>query len=338
MFDWIYLLAAFAGGMFGATVGAIPAFIMTGLAAIVGAAIAIITGEGDLVGAVAFGPFLGPHVAFAGGVAAAGYAASKGKLDGGKSILTALAGVDSPDVLLVGGIFGAIGYLFTWLYNMVPAIGGLGWTDTVALSVVTTAIIVRLVFGNFGLFGKVPEGYSRWIHTDKGAWIPWQSKPLQMITIAFAFGFPAAYVTYAYSDLVGGGTIPVLFFGFSAFSLVFLQFGTNVPVTHHVTLAAGSAVAVSGDIWWGLAFGLLGIFVGEIVACVFTSYGDTHIDPPAASLAITTFLLAVFSASGLLGMAGIGAFIVVLVVAGVGYGLFTWLQKEPEVVVPATGD
>ena len=56
MFEWILLAAAFAGGMFGAAVGAIPAFILTGVAAIISAAIAIITGQGDLVGAVAFGP------------------------------------------------------------------------------------------------------------------------------------------------------------------------------------------------------------------------------------------------------------------------------------------
>ena len=97
MFDWMFLLAAFAGGRFGAAVGAIPAFIITGLAAVVGAAVAIITGDGSLVGAIAFGPFLGPHTAFAGGVAGAAYAAKKGKLDGGKSILTALAGLEAND-------------------------------------------------------------------------------------------------------------------------------------------------------------------------------------------------------------------------------------------------
>lgn len=339
MFDWIYLIAAFAGGMFGAAVGAIPAFILTGLAAVVTAVAAVITGQGDLVGAIAFGPLLGPHVSFAGGVAGAAYAAKKGKLDGGKSILTALAGIDSPDILFVGGLFGALGYLFTWLYNMAPAIGGLGWTDTVGLSVVTTAVLVRLVFGKSGLFGKVPAGYSRWVASDKGGWIPWQSKPLQMIALAVAFGFPAAYLSYAYADMAGGGTMPVLFFGISAISLVFLQFGANVPVTHHITLAAGSAAVVSGDVWWGLTFGLLGIFIGEVVACAFTSYGDTHIDPPAASLATSTLLLAVFSAAGLLNVTGVTAFVITLLVAGLGYGLFAWLQKAPEPVVPvATTD
>lgn len=337
MFDWMFLLAAFAGGMFGAAVGAIPAFILTGLAAAVGAAIAIITGDGTLVGAIAFGPFLGPHVAFAGGVAGAAYAAKKGKLDGGKSILTALAGLDSPDVMFVGGIFGALGYLIAWAYGFIPNIGSGAWTDTIALSVVTTAIIVRFVFGNSGLFGKVPAKNSRWVASDEGGWIPWQSKPLQLIAIAVAFGVTAAYITYAYGDLPGGATLPVLFWGISAFSLVFLQFGTQVPITHHITLPAGLAVVASGDIWWGLAFGLLGIFLGEVAACLFTSYGDTHIDPPAASIATTATLSAIFSAVGLFNMTGIGAFVVMLIIAGAGYGLFTWLQKAPE-AVPVAAD
>lgn len=338
MFDWLFLLAAFAGGMFGAAVGAIPAFILTGLAAAVGAAVAIITGDGTLVGSVAFGPFLGPHTAFAGGVAGAAFAAKKGKLDSGKSILNALAGLNSPDVLLVGGVFGALGYVIAWLYGLVPNIGGAGWTDGIALSVVTTAIIVRFVFGNSGLFGKVPAGYSRWVASDKGGWIPWQSKPLQLIVIAIAFGFSAAYLTFVYSDLPGGGTLPILMWGISAFSLVFLQFGTEVPITHHVTLPAGLAVLASGDIWWGLAFAFFGIFFGELAACIFTSYGDTHIDPPAASIAATTTLVAIFSAVGLFALSGVGALAAAVVVAGVGYVLFAWLQKKPAETVPATAD
>jgi hypothetical protein len=338
MFDLMFLLAAFAGGMFGAAVGAIPAFIITGVAAVVAAGVAIITGDGSLVGSVAFGAFLGPHISFAGGVAGAAYAAKKGKLEGGKSILDALAGLNSPDVLVVGGIFGALGYLFAWLYGQIPNIGGGAWTDTIALSVVTTAIIARLVFGSSGLFGKVPSGNSRWVASDQGGWIPWQSKPLQLIAIAVAFGFAAAYVTYANADLAGGATFPVLFWGISAVSLVFLQFGTQVPVTHHVTLPAGLAVVASGDVWWGLAFALLGIFLGELAACVFTSYGDTHIDPPAASIAVTATLLAVFSATGLFDITGIVALVVAVVVAGVGYALFAWLQKEPQATPSAATD
>ena len=71
------LIAAFGGGVFAAAIGALPAFIMTGVFAVVGA-VAGMCGAADasniLVNYFAFGSFFGPHIAFAGGVAAAAYA------------------------------------------------------------------------------------------------------------------------------------------------------------------------------------------------------------------------------------------------------------------------
>lgn len=76
----INLIAAFGGGAFAASIGALPAFIMTGVFAVVGA-VAGMCGAGDasniLVNYFAFGSFFGPHIAFAGGVAAAAYAKKK---------------------------------------------------------------------------------------------------------------------------------------------------------------------------------------------------------------------------------------------------------------------
>ena len=67
----INLIAAFGGGAFAASIGALPAFIMTGVFAVVGAA-ASMCGAADagniLVNYFAFGSFFGPHIAFAGGV------------------------------------------------------------------------------------------------------------------------------------------------------------------------------------------------------------------------------------------------------------------------------
>ncbi len=40
----------------------------------------------------------------------------------------------------------------------------------------------------------------------------------------------------------------VLGFGMAAASLVFLQFGTQIPVTHHIVLPAAVAAAASGSI------------------------------------------------------------------------------------------
>lgn len=86
--DLFGLVAAFGGGAFAASIGGLYAFVMTGIVAITGA-IAAMTGAVDLaVGGIAFGSFFGPHVSFAGGVAAAAYAANKKHYDigGGSAI------------------------------------------------------------------------------------------------------------------------------------------------------------------------------------------------------------------------------------------------------------
>src|SRR6056297_2476035 len=85
----VLLIASFAGGVFGAALGALPAFIFTGFMVIAGEAINILTAQlgavagiptgevaPNVTGLVAFGPVFGPHIAFAGGAAATAYAAS----------------------------------------------------------------------------------------------------------------------------------------------------------------------------------------------------------------------------------------------------------------------
>ena len=72
------LVAAFGGGMFGAAVGALPAFIITGVLAIVCGVVSMAGGDPtSTVNVIAFGSFLGPHIAFAGGVAASAFAHKK---------------------------------------------------------------------------------------------------------------------------------------------------------------------------------------------------------------------------------------------------------------------
>ena len=153
------LIAAFGGGAFAASIGALPAFIMTGVFAVVGAAVSM-AGAADagniLVNYFAFGSFFGPHIAFAGGVAAAAYAKKKGISDNGADIATACAGHNAPDVLIVGGIFGVIGFLFKELVVMNLFAGTISprlVTDAPGITVFLSAILVRLVFG-----GKLRTG------------------------------------------------------------------------------------------------------------------------------------------------------------------------------------
>ncbi|MCE1254010.1 MAG: hypothetical protein LWX83_10740, partial [Anaerolineae bacterium] len=300
MFDWTYLILAFAGGMVGAIFGALPNFIFCGFMAIAGAVIAISTGDNTFSTQVAWGPLFGPHISFAGGAAAAAYAASKGKLASGRDISTALIGLEAPDVILVGGLFGALGYLLQWLFNLVPNIGTAAWTNTIALAIVVNAMIARLVFGKSGLFGKVRQGDNRWIPSEVGAWLPWQSHPLLLILLAIAVGLPVAYITKLMPASVGLG------FGIVAACLIFLQYGTKIPVSHHIALSAEVVTAITGDLVWGLAMAILAAFLGEIYAELFTAHADTHIDPPSAALATTGLIIPILTVTGVLKLTGIG--------------------------------
>lgn len=123
---------------------------MTGIYALVGGVLTAAGVGGDVaVNYLAFGSFVGPHIAFAGGVAAAGYAGRKGKLASGTDILSSLNGLGEPDVLLVGGIFGVLGFLIHYCIGLLPVIGSAGpaTTDLPGITVFILAVVTRLAFG-----------------------------------------------------------------------------------------------------------------------------------------------------------------------------------------------
>ena len=85
--------------------------------------------------------------AFCGGVAAAAYAAKKGIHKAGKDIVSGGAGFNDPMALLIGGLFGILGYLLVSIFNTIfPA----GFTDNVALTVFLSNTITRVTFGKTG--------------------------------------------------------------------------------------------------------------------------------------------------------------------------------------------
>lgn len=323
-FSILYLIAAFGGGVLGAAIGGLPVFIMCGVAAIVGAGIAAATGDATFSTVVAWGPLLGPQISFAGGAAAAAYAAKKGKLSGGRDIATALLGLDSPDVLLVGGLFGVIGYILWWLFANLPPIGSLGFTNPIALSIVVNAIIARLVFGKTGVFGKVRPGDNRWLVSDVASWLPWLSAPLTLLTVGVGFGLVVAWCTVQVPAAAS------VWFGFATITLVFLQFGVKVPVWHHIALAAEQVIVVGGgDIWWGVAFAILATYLGDFYGMLFTAHGDSHIDPPSATLFTTFTLMAILKAVGAFAVTGIGSLIIAVAVAAIGYAIMAALKSRP---------
>jgi hypothetical protein len=330
------LVAAFAGGVFGAAVGALQSFALAGLFVVVGElyALAVETVGGtpavDITGSIAFGPVLGPHVAFAGGAGAVAYAARKGYLDAdfdyhpAKNVVTGLG--SRPDVLAVGGAFGVVGHLVT------AGAGALAVpVDPVALGVVGSAFAHRLALG-YSVIGARPgqlldmspfearaaaDGGATSGTVDEGShavepWLPYQYRWGHVAALGVAMGALGGYVAYVTAS-------PFLAFGISVVALAFLCAGVaDIPVTHHMTLPASTAalalvdapateltptlvqesLALGPVVVVGVTFGLLGALAGEFLQRVLYAHAETHLDPPAASIVVTSLLLAVLSIVG----------------------------------------
>lgn len=275
--DWSLLPLAFAGGALGAALGGSAAFIFTGIFVLIGVAIAAGGGGKDFISGVAFGPLLGPHVFFAGGVAAAAFAAKAGHHDTGRDLGRGLAGLGRLDVLVVGGVFGIIGLLLQAVIAGTP-VGT--WTDSVALTVFLSAVIVRLAYGKTGLFG---------IRSQPGEWVGFQRAWPQVVALGAVLGLTSAYLAKAIGADKGGD---VAGFGFAGTCLLFLHTGTTVPVWHHIALTAAIGFTASGgNLYAGMGAGVAGAVLGEVYARAFLNHGDTHIDPPAAAIATMTVLL-----------------------------------------------
>jgi hypothetical protein len=300
------LIAAFGGGAFGAAVGGQPSFILTSLAGLVGCAMAIAGVEYNFNGEITFGPVLGPHIAFGGGVAAAAYAARRGQLESGRDIATPV--MTSPDALVVGGAFGILGYLINQFMAWVVTVDGVTYTDTIAFTVFASAVIVRLVFGRTGIFGSVTEehigeGRGRMSISSGAVWVGHQGSWAMTALLGLAVGLISVYamVTISEIDPAIAASVPILLWAFSGISLLLLQFGQPGPVTHHIGLpAAVAATAVltnggSTELAWvlGTAAGILGALLGELAARVFIIHGDTHIDPPAIAIFIVATIVVV---------------------------------------------
>ncbi|ACM56715.1 hypothetical protein [Halorubrum lacusprofundi] len=339
----LLLITALAGGAFGAAIGALPAFIFTGFVVFLGEGLAILNrgiassaasdvGYVSVTGVIGFGAITGPHIAFAGGVAASAYAAKKypemkpgeGGYHFGKGITYAFG--TKPDILAVGAIFGVIGMLFTQLANGLfsNVLGMSPPTDFIAVSVFATAFLARPVFG-YPLIGKPagdgyldmspferdemhPEADTDGEHAGRPAtepWLPHQYKWSGIMAIGLVGGILGGYIWLQTGSIFLGYAI-------SAISLLFLNLGVEkIPVTHHITLlGAVGAVAVdpvAGSVVALLAAGIFGVLsglAGEVTQRLFYSHSGTHVDPPAMAIAIMMLLVWLLSILGVLPNAG----------------------------------
>lgn len=147
---------------------------------------------------------------------------------------------------------------------------------------------------------------------DAEPWLPHQRRWRETIVLGGVVGILGSYLTW----LTGSA---FLAFGISAFSLVFLCCGVSeIPVTYHITLPASTAViAAAGNtgatpvaslsttvplgeaMLIGAFAGIIGSMLAEVGQRIFYIHAETHFDPPAASIMVSTFLI------GLAGWGGI---------------------------------
>lgn len=294
MISILCLLAAFGGGVFAAAIGPLPAFIMTGVFSVAGS-VAGMCGAAEasniLLNYVAFGPFFGPHIAFAGGAAAAAFAKKKGIMENGADIATALAGFNEPGVLMVGGVFGIIGYLFKELVVMNLFAGTISTrlvTDAPGFTVFCSAVLARLLFG-----GKLRTGTAV---LSKGK--------VLSTTMLIGFGYSllvgGLYAGAIYAGVpvdAFGGAYPTLIFGLAAIGLVFAEMGQPYFGCHHILIisaeAAVQSYAVTGNVYMSavmaVVFGLITTLIADVAGNLINSGTDSHIDPPATAILIMTF-------------------------------------------------
>jgi len=200
-------------------------------------------------------------------------------------------------------------------------------TDTIALSVVATAFLARVVFG-YPIVGKaagsslldmtpfereepraatdggeVPEEHKGRLATEP--WLPHQYKWAGVTAIGLVGGILGGYIYIKTGSIFMGYAI-------SAMSLLFLQLGVEkIPVTHHITLigAVGAVVVLPEAspvvaLLAAGAFGAVSGLLGEVTQRMFYAHSGTHVDPPAMAIAIAMVGVAVLSIAGVLPNAG----------------------------------
>lgn len=322
----VTIIYAFCGGIFGASVGALWAFILCTLIAVMGSLVVLAGGSDFILMQIGLGPIFGPAAGgFLSGVVAATYSHGvrhNHPTNNGKDIVTPLMGT-SWDVLFVGGITAVISFYFAMLLGKIPYIR-LG--DTGAISIILISLLSRVIFLKEGFFGSKDSIEKYGIFGTNNYELSWcgymTPKPLLMM-IGISMGGVSAGIASGLLNtirpLVESGTVPEsmavtipLFFtwGISGIMLTMMALGQGhtgkVPVTHAISLVGALMFLHTEPIFganigilFGILGGIMGMAVQEFGARVFWNHGGNHIDPPAFSIAVNTlFINILFSIIG----------------------------------------
>lgn len=312
------LLVCFGGGILGAALGGLFAFVLCGLIVLIGCLIILGGGSDFVLLQVGLGPIFGPHVGgFISGVVAVTYAVGVKKnlaSESAKDILSPLVDT-SWDVLFVGGIAALIGHT---MLNFMTSIPIIKMFDCIALSVVISCMWSRLLFLKEAPWGK-KESIDKigWLKTDNYAisWIPWEAVTSRLIILSFGVGIFSGAIAMGTKQvlepLAANGTIStagafvvplIMGWSFAAISLIALNLGTGeiqkFPAWHCQAILGALAFLYFGSVFIAGVVGLLGGLLQELMARMFWNHGSNHVDPPACAITVGTFILNVVSKFG----------------------------------------
>jgi len=309
--SWETLLLCFASGIIGASIGALFSFIMVGALGFAGCLLVLLGGNDFLLTQVAFGPLFSPWTGgFNAGVFAGTYAAAVRKNHPGgsaKDITTPLINT-SGDVLLMGGLGALIGHILFQLFTIIPIINKF---DCGALSIATVAFLARGVFQKQAPWGDM-ESIKKYGYLGTGdhtiSWVPWLAPWDRGIVYGFGCGLLSGGLTWMTKMILDPMVVKGLVSETSAYlaSLTFafciailMLTGLNLatgdvqkfPVGHQNCILASLAYLYFGDILVAGIVGVLAAFLVQLMARMFWNHGSNHVDPPACTIAVGTFLL-----------------------------------------------
>ena len=279
------ILAAFGAGVLAASIGAVNAFIMTGIMAII-AGVTACAGVADGVSSViAFGTVLGPHMSFAAGAAATAYAKKKGYIDNGCALGQGLTYLGKADVLVVGGVFGIIAYLIAD-FVVAKIFGGLipYGTDNPGMTVVISGIIARLAFTDNGVKSANPTLMSK--GSDLTALL------VRAAGLSLAVGGTGAALAAGGVSLAGYNLI---IFGLAAVTLIFPGMGSwhhiGIISAYATMIAVGAGMAAGGVVVMALVAGIAVAILCNMENCLINTGVDSHIDGEGFSICTMTIVL-----------------------------------------------
>ena len=309
------LLAAFFAGVFATGIGAVWVFIACASSFMIG----IITGT-EAIGTYCFGPVLNPATTFLAAACVSGYANWRGYKGGACGAADAFALLKKPDCLLLGGVFGVIGWIVNGLFGQL----GLAGFDTIAMAVVTVPMIVKIVLEK-SMMGKVPEEVKavggRFSHLSSVCYYPGLRTGANKTIFGIGYGVTISLAMYFLVNGLGytPGLASGIGFGLGGFLLLL----PGVPGNHFVGCAACTALNLlsGGDaafftpdnlitiMVWGAGFGTFALYLADFFGDFWCNFGKTTIDIPASAIAGSTLVISL-----LVSVAGITSIVLPIVV------------------------